>query len=273
MKILRYIGERNKEFYGKLVSGESVKPIEGDIFGDFSEADRAIKRSSIKRMLPPVDPPDVIAIGLNYKAHADESGSPYPSAPVIFLKATSSVIGPEEKIVLPHTAPDEVDYEAELAVVIGRTAHNVAPREAADYILGYTCANDVSARDCQTRLDRQWARAKSFDTFCPIGPCIASDIDPNSQHIELKLNGEVMQDSNTSDLIFPVYELVSYVSMNMTLRPGTVILTGTPSGVGFTRNPPVFLRPGDTVEVVIDGIGTLTNTVVAEEPPKNKDSA
>jgi len=214
-------------------------------------------------LLAPVTPLDVIAIGLNYKKHADESGAAYPDRPLIFLKTTSSVIGPEDNIVIPEAAPDEVDYEAELAIVIGKKAKNIEVDEVSDYVLGYTCGNDVSARDCQLRIDKQWARGKSFDTFCPLGPWIETELpDPDNCRIMSRLNGEVMQDSNTSDLIFNTKELVSYCSKNFTLYPGTVIMTGTPEGVGFARKPPVFLKSGDTIEIEIEYIGKLSNNVV-----------
>jgi 2-keto-4-pentenoate hydratase/2-oxohepta-3-ene-1,7-dioic acid hydratase in catechol pathway len=158
-----------------------------------------------------------------------------------------------------------VDYEAELAVVIGKTARHVSEQDALDYVFGYTCANDVSQRLCQKTLDRQWARGKSFDTFCPLGPWIETGIsDPQTLGIRSRLNGETMQDSNTGRLIFDVRKLVSYISDAMTLLPGTLILTGTPDGVGDAREPAVYLRDGDTIEVEIDGIGTLSNPVVAE---------
>ncbi|MFW6238174.1 MAG: fumarylacetoacetate hydrolase family protein, partial [Halanaerobiales bacterium] len=184
---------------------------------------------------------------------------------VVFLKATTSLVGPEEKIVLPDLAPEMVDYEAELAVVIGREARNIEKEEVDDYIFGFTCANDVSARDCQHELDVQWARAKSFDTFCPLGPHIETELDPGDLEIRSRLQGEVMQDSRTSDMIFSVPELVSYLSWNFTLLPGTVILTGTPEGVGFAREPQVFLRPGNEIEIEIEGIGILSNEVNNEK--------
>jgi 2-keto-4-pentenoate hydratase/2-oxohepta-3-ene-1,7-dioic acid hydratase in catechol pathway len=158
-------------------------------------------------------------------------------------------------------APDEVDYEAELVIVIGRTARDVPEEHALDHVLGYTCGNDVSARDCQLRLDVQWARGKSFDTFCPIGPWIETEMDPDDAPICSRVNGRTMQSSSTSDMIFSCRRLVSYLSQCMTLLPGTVILTGTPEGVGFARRPPVFLRPGDVVEVEVGPIGVLRNTV------------
>jgi 2-keto-4-pentenoate hydratase/2-oxohepta-3-ene-1,7-dioic acid hydratase in catechol pathway len=211
-----------------------------------------------------VRPWDEIALGLNYRRHAAESQMKVPDHPQMFLKATSSVVGEGDAIVLPKMAPSEVDYEAELCLVIGKTARNVSEEEALDYVFGYTCGNDVSARDCQLRLDSQWARGKSFDTFCPLGPWIETDLDPDDAAIGSRLNGQVMQQSSTADMIFNCRHLVSFLSRVMTLRPGTVIMTGTPEGVGFARKPPVFLRPGDTIEVEVAGIGVLSNTVAAE---------
>lgn len=262
MKIVRY-QKNGKVFYGKF-ENEQIFPIEGDVFGDFKLITEPIKRKEVK-LLAPVNPPDIIAIGLNYRKHAEEGGFSFPKKPVIFLKTTSSVIGPEEKIIVPQTAPDEVDYEAELSIVIGKKAKNIEIEEAGDYIFGYTCSNDVSARDCQLRLDQQWARGKSFDTFCPLGPWIETELaEPDRCRIISRLNGEIMQDSNTSDLIFSTKELLSYCSKNFTLYPGTVIMTGTPEGVGFARKPPVFLKPGDKIEIEIEGIGKLINLVSRE---------
>ncbi|MFW5997089.1 MAG: fumarylacetoacetate hydrolase family protein, partial [Lentisphaeria bacterium] len=213
-------------------------------------------------LLAPVKPPNVCAIGLNYRDHARESGKEIPDHPLLFLKATSSVTSHNSEIQLPAMAPDEVDYEAELAVVIGRTAVNVSEAEAPDYIFGYTCGNDVSARDCQARYDSQWARAKSFDTFCPLGPWIETELDPRNLRIESRVNDTVMQSARTSDMIFACFKLVSFLSKCMTLYPRTVIMTGTPAGVGAGRNPPVFLRDGDLVEIEVEGIGRLSNRVV-----------
>lgn len=262
MKIVRY-QKNGKVFYGKF-ENEQIFPIEGDVFGDFKLITKPIKRKEVK-LLAPVNPPDIIAIGLNYRKHAEEGGFSFPKKPVIFLKTTSSVIGPEEKIIVPQMAPDEVDYEAELSIVIGKKAKNIEVEEAGDYIFGYTCSNDVSARDCQLRLDQQWARGKSFDTFCPLGPWIETELaEPDRCRVISRLNGKIMQDSNTSDLIFSTKELLSYCSKNFTLYPGTVIMTGTPEGVGFARKPPVFLKPGDTIEIEIEGIGKLINLVSRE---------
>jgi 2-keto-4-pentenoate hydratase/2-oxohepta-3-ene-1,7-dioic acid hydratase in catechol pathway len=261
LRYIRFRDDHGDVHYGVEQADGRAMQIDGDLFGEH-EVTRRLARPA--RLLAPCQPPNVIAIGLNYRAHADESGSPYPPAPIIFIKAATAVVGPGEAILLPRAAPDNVDYEAELAIVIGRKAKHVEPGEALDYVLGYTCGNDVSARDCQLRIDKQWARAKSFDTFCPLGPAIVDGLDPASLPIRLRLNGKTMQDSNTNDMICGPADLVSYLSHQMTLLPGTVILSGTPSGVGFPRKPPVFLRPGDRVEIEIGGIGVLANGVEAE---------
>lgn len=215
------------------------------------------------RLLAPTVPRQIVAIGLNYREHAAESGSPLPEAPVIFIKTPNAVIGPNDPIVLPAMAPDEVDYECELVIVIGRLAKEVPEENALEYVLGYTCGNDVSARDCQLRYDKQWARGKCFDTFAPLGPWIETELDPDNLRIRTTVSGAVLQDSNTADMIFNCRQLVSYVSRCMTLFPGSVIMTGTPHGVGFARRPPRFLRPDDLVTVEIEGVGTLTNPVEA----------
>ena len=264
MKIIRYknSGREDTVKYG-ILKDEKIFELEGDIFGEFS-AGAEIDNLENVVLLAPVAPPNIIAIGLNYKKHAEESGIRLPDKPIIFLKATTSLLSPGEDIVLPRLAPGEVDYEAELAVVIAKECKNIEEDEVSDYILGYTASNDVSARDCQIRKDKQWARAKSFDTFCPLGPFIETDLDANNLQISSVLNGKVMQDSKTSDMIFSVEELVSYLSKNMTLKPGTVIMTGTPEGVGFARKEPVYLRDGDTIEIKIEGLGNLKNNVVSE---------
>ncbi len=218
----------------------------------------------VKRYLPPVEAHNIIALGLNYREHAKESKMELPPAPVIFLKSITAIIGHLQDIILPAEAPDFVDYEAELTIVIGSRAKNVTEEESPAHILGYTCGNDVSARDCQMKLDKQWARAKSFDTFAPVGPCIVTDVDPDNLRISSRVNGIIMQDSNTSDMIFSTAKIVSYLSRQMTLLPGTLIMTGTPSGVGFAREKPVFLRGGDTVEIDIQDVGILKNSVVRE---------
>jgi 2-keto-4-pentenoate hydratase/2-oxohepta-3-ene-1,7-dioic acid hydratase in catechol pathway len=242
------------------MEGHTIQAIEGDLWGEKKPLNQKHDLSDV-RLLAPVDPPNIIAVGLNYKSHAAESGMTLPERPVLFLKATSSLAGPDDAIILPDIAPSEVDYECELAVVIGKTAKNVTAEEADGYIFGYTCGNDVSARDCQLRLDTQWARGKSFDTFCPIGPWIATGLDVGNLPIATRVNGETLQQSSTAQMIFSVRELVSFCSQNMTLLPGTIIMSGTPDGVGFARKPPIFLKPGDVVEVEIGGIGTLRNIV------------
>lgn len=216
------------------------------------------------RLLAPVQPPNIVAIGTNYLGHVQETNAPLPERPLVFLKATSAVIGPEEPIELPRMAPDEVDYEAELAIVIGKAARHVSPDEALGCVLGYTCANDVSARDCQIKQDRQWARGKSFDTFCPLGPWIETDLDPADVRVRTRIDGKTMQDSTTARLIFDCPTLISYLSEVMTLGPGTVILTGTPDGVGMALDPPRYLRDGDVVEIEVEGIGVLRNPVRRE---------
>ncbi len=264
MKIVRFLDVDGKVCFGEPSGPNLARRIQGDIFGKFEVSN--IEEEVVKRFAP-VDPPNVFCIGLNYKAHAEESGAKFPEAPVIFIKATTAVTAPGAPIILPQSAPDEVDYECELAIVIGRQAHHVSEDEALNYVFGYTCANDVSARDCQIRRDVQWARGKSFDTFCPLGPHIVTsdEVDGDTLGLRMILNGQVMQDSNTNDMIFSCRQLVSYLSHQFTLLPGTIICTGTPEGVGFARKPPVYLKPTDEVTVDIEGIGQLTNPVLAED--------
>jgi 2-keto-4-pentenoate hydratase/2-oxohepta-3-ene-1,7-dioic acid hydratase in catechol pathway len=221
----------------------------------------------VAHWLAPVQAANVYGIGLNYRAHAAETGARLPETPVMFMKPSTAVTGPGSPILLPAACDKgpEVDYEAELAVIIGRTARNVSVGHALDYVFGYSCANDVSARRWQKHAGGgQWVRGKSFDTFCPLGPALvtADEIpDPQSLAISSALNGATMQSSNTRDMIFPVAELIAFISRDTTLLPGTVILTGTPEGVGFARNPPLFLADGDMIEITVDGIGTLSNPV------------
>ncbi|HKL76050.1 MAG TPA: fumarylacetoacetate hydrolase family protein [Halanaerobiales bacterium] len=261
MKIARYLYE-NEINYG-VVKKDKIKKISGNIFSNFQIDNSFINKEEVE-FLSPVIPPNIIAIGLNYKKHAEESGSKLPEKPLIFLKATTSLAGNNDLIKLPKMAPNEVDFEAEMAVIIGEKAKDIEPDQALDYVLGFSCANDVSARDCQKKIDKQWARGKSFDTFCPLGPVIETELNPQNLKIQSILNGEIMQSSNTADMIFSVKEIVSYLSKNMTLLPGTVILTGTPEGVGFAREEPVFLKEGDEIEIKIENIGNLKNEVVKE---------
>jgi 2-keto-4-pentenoate hydratase/2-oxohepta-3-ene-1,7-dioic acid hydratase in catechol pathway len=256
MKLYRVIDSRGHMVYA-TGAPDIMFRVDGDIFGEYAVTDKKVK---VAKILAPLAPVMIFAIGLNYRAHALETHKPIPDAPVVFAKSVASVLDPGEAIRLPAAGPACVDYECELAVVIGRTCRNVPAGEARQYILGYTVANDVSARDWQARLG-QWVRAKSFDTFCPLGPCIDTELDPANLRLSTTLNGQVMQDSNTSDLICDVPHLVEYLSRDLTLLPGTLILTGTPGGVGVARQPQVFLRPDDTVVCKIDGLGELANTV------------
>lgn len=210
----------------------------------------------------PFRPRSVICVGLNYRSHAEEGGRELPKEPVLFAKWTNSLVAVGQPILLNGDS-QEVDYEAELAVVIGRRCHRVSPSEALDYVVGYTCLNDVSARDFQ-RADKQWVRAKSQDTFGPMGPYLVTreEIpDPQNLSIRCFLNGSIMQNGNTKDMIFSVRDLIAFASRGMTLEPGDVISTGTPHGVGFARKPPVFLKDGDQVVVEIEKIGSLRNPV------------
>lgn len=249
--------------YGKLEDETVLELKENFIDNKNDYTGRRIPLADI-HLLSPVAAPNIICIGLNYKPHAAEAEMKLPEIPLIFIKTNTALCGPEDDIILPAIAPDNVDYEGELTIVIGKKAKNVSEEDALDYVFGYTIANDVSARDCQLHIDGQWARGKSFDTFAPVGPVIAAGIDGDHLDIETKLNGKTMQKSNTENLIFSIRKLVSFVSHNMTLLPGTIILSGTPEGVGFSRVPPVYLNEGDIVEITIGSIGTLTNRVVKE---------
>ena len=251
MKILR-IKYKERVSYG-ILEGEKVLLVEGDLFSGFNEFGSLIPLEEVK-LLPPVEPTKIIGVGLNYRDHAEEVGLEVPSEPLIFLKPSTSVIGPEEPIIIPPSS-QRVDYEGELAIVISKRAKGVSPEEAHKYILGYTCFNDVTARDIQLR-EKQWTRAKGYDTFAPLGPWIETEIDPMNLNLETLVNGERRQLSNTRNLIFNPFELVSFISHIMTLLPGDIIATGTPSGIGP-------LREGDVVEVRIEGIGTLRNPVKA----------
>jgi 2-keto-4-pentenoate hydratase/2-oxohepta-3-ene-1,7-dioic acid hydratase in catechol pathway len=261
MKIVRF--QRGSLVRGGILSGDTIEVLTGEPFDEIVRTGETVALAET-RLWNPVEPMNIIALGLNYRRHAQESGMKVPDHPQMFLKATTSLTGPGEAIVLPKMAPDEVDYEAELCIVMGKPAKNVTEAEALDYVFGYTCGNDVSARDCQLRLDNQWARGKSFDTFCPLGPWIETELDPDQAPICSRLNGQVMQQSNTADMIFNCAQIVSFLSQVMTMLPGTVIMTGTPEGVGFARKPPVFLKPGDTIEIEVGGIGVLRNNIVAE---------
>lgn len=228
--------------------------LEGNPFGECRQGAEVTSLAGV-RFMSPCTPTKIVAVGLNYLSHAEEVGASVPSEPLFFLKPPSAVLAHGESIVYPVGLSNRVDYEGELAVVIGRSAKGVSPSAALDHVLGYTCANDVTARDLQRR-DGQWSRAKGFDTFCPLGPVISTDLEPWDLAIRTRLNGNVRQESSTKEMIFPVEELISHVSAAMTLEPGDVLLTGTPAGVGE-------LKPGDRVEVEIEGIGTLANSVIS----------
>jgi 2-keto-4-pentenoate hydratase/2-oxohepta-3-ene-1,7-dioic acid hydratase in catechol pathway len=214
----------------------------------------------------PIDRPQkIVCIGLNYRDHAEEQGTELPAAPLLFAKWPNTLIGPADPIVIPPLTK-QVDYEAELGVVIGERVRRASPGNALEAVAGYLCLNDVSARDLQFS-DGQWARGKSLDTFCPVGPGLvpAAEVpDPQSLSIRAVVNGEALQDSNTSNMIFGVAEIVAHVSQAITLEPGDLIATGTPAGVGAFRDPPIWLQPGDEVTIEIDGVGALTNPVRAE---------
>jgi 2-keto-4-pentenoate hydratase/2-oxohepta-3-ene-1,7-dioic acid hydratase in catechol pathway len=232
---------------------------------EHTDASRFIVAEDSVQIAMPFAPGNVFCVGLNYRDHAQESNAPIPQQPVLFAKWTSAMIGPGESIVLP---PDtqEVDYEAELGVVIGRKCGGVSAEKALDYVAGYVCVNDISARDFQ-RMDGQWVRAKSQDTFGPVGPCLVTRdelADPQALGIRCSVNGRTLQNSNTREMIFGVRELIAFISRGITLYPGDLISTGTPPGVGFAQKPPVFLQAGDEVAVEIDGIGRLSNPVKAK---------
>jgi 2-keto-4-pentenoate hydratase/2-oxohepta-3-ene-1,7-dioic acid hydratase in catechol pathway len=254
MKLVRFAVPGNPGPVCGVVDKDEVVELEGDLF---SPLVRRKARHPLSRvaLLPPCRPTKVVAVGLNYADHARELGFPIPDEPVIFLKPSTTIVGPGDAIVYP-LASSQVDFEAELGVVIKDRINSITPGEAYGHILGYTCANDVTARDLQKK-DGQWTRAKSFDTFCPMGPWIETDLDPGDLLVESYLNGERKQSSRTSQLIFKVDHLVSFISGIMTLHPGDLIITGTPGGIGP-------MQPGDEIEVRIEGIGSLKNTVNAE---------
>jgi 2-keto-4-pentenoate hydratase/2-oxohepta-3-ene-1,7-dioic acid hydratase in catechol pathway len=234
-----------------ILHGEEVTELEGDFFGFLKTRSTGHARADVK-FLAPCSPSKVIAVGLNYRDHAQELGLPVPDTPIIFLKPPTSIIGPGDIIRYPGTS-SRVDYEAELGIVIKDQVKDIRPEEARRHILGYTCANDVTARDLQKK-DGQWTRAKSFDTFCPVGPWIETELEPDDLLVESYLNGGRRQSSRTSQFIFRVDHLVSFISQIMTLYPGDLVITGTPAGIGP-------MEPGDEIEVRIEGIGSLNNMV------------
>lgn len=266
MKIVRYMDSAGQVLYGERADDGAVTLIRGDIFGTWQATDEP---ADVRKLLAPVPPGVVLAIGANYRLHVEESGKDVPQHPVLFMKAPNAVQNPGDPILLPRALQStQVDYEGELAVVIGTTCKNVERDRALDVVLGYTCMNDVSARDWQKDWGgSQWCRGKTFDTFAPLGPCLVTTDaipDPNALAIRTVVNGEVMQDANTQQMIFDVPTLIEFLSGSTTLRAGTVIATGTPHGVGMARTPPRWLQPGDSVTVTIENIGDLTNPVVEE---------
>lgn len=266
MKIIRYNDSDNNICYAAQQADGPALEIEGCIYGDHSVTDKV---ADVQKLLAPIAPSTIYCIGLNYAFHAEEGGMPKPEWPVLFMKSPTTVQNPCDPIEIPtHLKSEQVDYEAELAVVIGKQCKNVSKEDALSYVLGYTCGHDVSARDWQLKFGgSQWCKGKTFDTFCPLGPCLVTTDeipDPNALKIRTILNGEAMQDWTTSDMIFDVPTLIEFLSGSTTLMPGTVILTGTPHGVGAARKPPVYLKDGDSVTIEIENIGELTNPVVNE---------
>jgi 2-keto-4-pentenoate hydratase/2-oxohepta-3-ene-1,7-dioic acid hydratase in catechol pathway len=265
MKIARFADTKGTIHLGTPIDAGHARRLGGHLYNGLTETDDTF---AVARWLAPIVPVNVYGIGLNYRAHAEETGAAIPEQPVVFMKPTTAITGPGNPIILPAACEHgpEVDYEAELAVVIGRTARDVPVASALDYVLGYTCANDISARRWQKEGGAgQWIRGKSFDGFCPLGPAlVTADEIPDPQCLEVRcvLNGETMQAGNTSDMIFTVAELIAFLSRDTTLLPGTLILTGTPPGVGFARKPPVFLAAGDRVRIEIAGLGALENPVI-----------
>jgi 2-keto-4-pentenoate hydratase/2-oxohepta-3-ene-1,7-dioic acid hydratase in catechol pathway len=253
MRIIRFSDGKNPAGWG-WISGDKIGVIEGDPFGVFRRLKPTINLKDMT-LLPPVNPGKLIGIGRNYAAHARERGVDVPPVPMFFLKAPTAVIASGENVVIPPQS-QRVEHEAELAVVIGKTGRWISPERASEHILGYTVANDVTARDLQ-QIDGQWGRAKGFDTFCPLGPWIDTDFDPHEAMITCRVNGELRQMSSTHEMIYPVDQLVAFLSSVMTLLPGDVILTGTPAGIGP-------LLPGDILETSIEGLGMITNPVISQ---------
>jgi 2-keto-4-pentenoate hydratase/2-oxohepta-3-ene-1,7-dioic acid hydratase in catechol pathway len=265
--------------WGILAGSEDVTPLWSDagsrllfqlhdmlrVSGVPPEWEKYCEATASCHWLPPVAAPEkIICVGLNYREHVTETHAKVPEVPVLFSKFNTALVGASGPVVLPANS-SQVDYEAELAIVIGREARHVPPQEALSYVGGYMVMNDVTARDWQFRA-RQWLTGKSFDTFAPVGPCLVTPDeipDPHSLRISLRLNGKTMQDSSTRDLIFGIPALISHVSQIFTLKPGDIISTGTPPGVGYVRQPPVFLRAGDVVEISIEGIGIIRHACVA----------
>ncbi len=263
MKIIRYEDSSGTIHYAAERADGSYVRIEGEPFGKHSLTQQS---ADVRKILAPVAPVAIWCIGQNYRQHAAEVGMSAGEYPVAFMKSVNTVQHPGDPILVPaHAGTSELDYEAELVVVIGKSCKDVSRERALDYVAGYTCGNDVSARDWQLKKGgTQWCRGKSFDTFAPIGPCLVTPDEitsPNALRIQTKVNGRVLQDSNTADMIRDVPTLLEFLSQSTTLLPGTLIFTGTPHGVGMAQKPPLWLKPGDEVSVIIEKIGTLTNPV------------
>lgn len=255
MKIYRF-KYKDKILYG-ILSEEKLYPVSGSVFRKFKIQDKSVSLGDVM-LLPPVKPSKIVAVGRNYKEHAQEMGKPVPDEPLLFLKPPSAVIGSGDIIFYPSQS-SRVDYEGELAVVIKKKVKGLSPKDDVEpYILGYTCFNDVTARDLQEK-DGQFTRAKSFDTFAVVGPCIATGLDPSQLKLKTFLNGKLRQSGNTKNFIFSIPFLIRFISNIMTLFPGDLIATGTPAGVGP-------MSPGDKVDVQIEGIGVLSNTVMRIRP-------
>lgn len=251
MRFVRYISGKDAPRYGWIYE-DRIGPVEGVPYGEYRRLEAEIPLHMV-RLLAPVQPGKIICVGRNYAEHAREQNVEVPEIPLLFLKPPSSVIGPGENIVLPPQSK-QVEHEGELAVIIGRTGRWIPAEEAYKYVFGYTCANDVTARDLQRR-DGQWTRGKGFDTFCPLGPWIETELDPVDVKVQTRVNNEMRQMASTREMMFSVDHLIAFISSVMTLQIGDVILTGTPAGIGA-------LRHGDVVEVSVEGIGSLTNLVV-----------
>ena len=256
MRFVRYQPLRQPVRYG-WVFEDRIGPIEGTPFGEFRRLDADLPLAQA-HLLSPVEPGKIICVGRNYTEYAREQGTEIPEIPLLFLKPPSAVIGHGQKIVLPPQS-QQIEHEAELAVVIARPGRWITPDLAPDYVLGYTIGNDVTARDLQRR-DGQWTRGKGFDTFCPLGPWLETEFDPSDALITCHVNREMRQMASTRDMIFTIRQLIAFVSSIMTLLPGDVLMTGSPAGVSL-------LLPGDTVEIAIEGLGTLSNPVVASQIP------
>ena len=266
MRIIRFLDSVNQFLHGVDQGDGTALRIEGDILANHTVTHQKV---AIRKLLAPIQPPAIFCIGINYLKHMEETGASRPEFPVLFMKSPAAVQNPGDPILIPtFLKSEQVDWECELAIVIGKRCKNASKENALNFVLGYTCVNDVSARDWQKKWGGgQFCRGKTFDTFCPIGPAIVTrdEIpDPNSLRLQTLVNGKTMQDSNTRDMIFDVPTLIAFLSGSTTLLPGTLILTGTPSGVGMGMKPPQYLKSGDTVKIVIEKIGELVNPVAAE---------